>query len=67
MSNDVLNALRRSYKEALFDSAIRKNVKLQEAPSHGKDIFDYAPESIGAQDYKALCTEFLRRFENGAR
>ena len=33
------------------------NVRLAEAPSHGKSIFQYAPESAGAQDYAALAEE----------
>ena len=39
---------------------IRQNVALAEAPGHGLTIFEYAPKSIGAQDYDAL-TETIRR------
>jgi chromosome partitioning protein len=38
---------------------IRANVKLAEAPSFGRTIFEHAPDSNGAQDYAALATEFL--------
>lgn len=44
----------------VFDSRIRRNVKLAEAPSYGQTIFDYAPRSNGARDYLALGDEFLR-------
>lgn len=43
----------------LFKTRIRRNIKLAEAPSHGKTIFDYAPASNGAIDYDALADEVL--------
>ncbi len=43
----------------VFDSRIRRNIKLAEAPSFGQSIFDYAPTSAGAQDYQALVEEIL--------
>jgi len=41
----------------LFATRIRRNVRLAEAPSFGQSIFDYAPESHGADDYAALASE----------
>ncbi len=41
----------------LFQTRIRRNIKLAEAPSHGQAIFDYAPSSNGALDYEALAIE----------
>jgi len=41
----------------VFDTPIRRNIKLAEAPSYGKSIFDYAPESNGAKDYERLALE----------
>lgn len=43
----------------IFSSRIRRNIKLAECPSHGKTIFDYDDQSIGAQDYMALAEEFI--------
>jgi chromosome partitioning protein len=43
----------------IFRTAIRRNVKLAECPSHGKSIFQYEPSSHGARDYGALADEFL--------
>lgn len=40
--------------------AIRRNVKLAEAPSFGKTIFDYEPTCPGAQDYRMLAQELLK-------
>lgn len=48
------------WKDAkLFDTRIRRTVKLAEAPSFGQSIFDYAPDSRGATDYLALANEVV--------
>ena len=44
-----------------FETCIRENVALAEAPSHGQDIFRYAPASAGAKDFAALCRETADR------
>ena len=41
----------------VFDTKIRRNVKLAECPSFGRPIFDYAPSCPGATDYAALAAE----------
>ncbi len=41
----------------VFDTVIRRNIKLAECPSFGRSIFDYAPGSNGAEDYLALARE----------
>lgn len=46
----------------IFQGAIRRNVKLAECPSYGRTIFDYEPNSHGAEDYNALADEFLACF-----
>ncbi len=43
----------------IFDTIIRRNIKLAECPSHGLSIFDYAPKSNGAVDYTALAGELV--------
>ena len=43
----------------IFNTYIRRNIRLAEAPGHGKTIFEYAPDSHGAQDYNALAEELL--------
>ena len=43
----------------IFHNKIRRNIKLAEAPSYGKSIFEYAPKCPGAEDYAALVTEVL--------
>lgn len=43
----------------LFQTKIRRNVRLAEAPSFGQTILQYAPTSHGAEDYRALAHEVL--------
>jgi chromosome partitioning protein len=43
----------------IFGSKIRRNIKLAEAPSYGKSIFEYAPKCPGAEDYGQLVAEVL--------
>lgn len=42
-----------------FQTRIRRNVRLAEAPSFGQSIFQYAPSSHGAEDYRQLAREIL--------
>ena len=44
----------------LFDTRIRRNIKLAECPGYGQSIFEYAPKSNGAADYLALADELLK-------
>lgn len=43
----------------VFDTRIRRNIKLAECPSFGKSIFGYAPNCPGAVDYAALANEVI--------
>ena len=40
-----------------FETRIRRNIRLAEAPSYGQSIFQYAPQSHGADDYRQLARE----------
>lgn len=46
---------------APFRTRIRRNIRLAEAPSFGQSIFQYAPDSHGAADYRALASEVSER------
>ena len=48
----------------IFQTRIRRNVKLAECPSYGTTIQNYDPLSHGAEDYAALADEFLTAFNN---
>jgi chromosome partitioning protein len=43
----------------LYDTRVRRNIRLAEAPSHGQSIFEYDPKCRGAEDYSALAGEVL--------
>jgi chromosome partitioning protein len=45
-----------------YDTIIRDNVALGEAPAANADIFSYAPRSYGAQDYTAFVAEYVRTY-----
>jgi chromosome partitioning protein len=44
----------------IFQTTVRRNIKLAEAPSFGQSIFQYAPGSAGAADYSVLAEEVLK-------
>jgi chromosome partitioning protein len=50
----------------LFETRIRRNIRLAEAPSFGQSIFQYAPNSPGAEDYRALGGEVLAYYAGRA-
>jgi chromosome partitioning protein len=43
----------------MFQTRIRRNIRLAEAPSFGQSIFQYAPDSNGAEDYRKLAEEVI--------
>ena len=51
----------------LFESRIRRNIRLAEAPSFEQSIFQYAAQSAGADDYRALADEMVALYSSGAR
>jgi chromosome partitioning protein len=59
LHKDVMSYLKANFKESVFKTVIRENIALAEAPSYGKDIFAYSPESNGAKDYSSLCEEII--------
>jgi len=63
ISQQVVQEVRTYFPDQIFQTIIPRNVRLSEAPSHGKTILGYAPQSAGALAYDALSTEFLTRVE----
>jgi len=63
LNRDVVETIKKYFGEKVFETLIRDNVALAEAPAQRKDIFDYNPNSLGAQDYMSLCKEILQRVE----
>jgi chromosome partitioning protein len=58
---DVLEAVRRSHPHHLLETVIPRNVRISEAPSHGKSVIEYDPTCRGAAAYRALAKELLER------
>ena len=61
LNREVAAIIENHFKERVFKTKIRDNIALAEAPARGLDIFRYQPKSYGAQDYKALCKEIIKR------
>lgn len=61
LSQQVATNLRDFFKDKLFTSTIPRNVRLAEAPSHGKPVSLYDPRSRGAEAYQELARELLAR------
>ena len=57
LSRETVREIEKHFGPRVFTTKIRTNVRLAEAPSHGKSIFDYAPDSYGTEDYLALARE----------
>lgn len=65
LAGAVVEELKIHFPSKLFETMIPRNVKLAEAPSFGKPITLYDPNSRGAEAYQALALEFLKLFDSG--
>ena len=61
LGQQVAKDLRAFFKEKVFNTVIPRNIRLGEAPSHGKPVILYDVKSRGAEAYLALAREFLQR------
>ncbi len=62
LSRQVVDEVKKHLPDKIFDTVIPRTVRLSEAPSFGKTIFDYDPLSPGATAYKNLAKEVIARF-----
>ena len=62
LSRQVAAEVSRAFPQLVFKTMIPRSIRLGEAPSHGKSIFDYDPNGTGAAAYDALAKEISRRF-----
>jgi chromosome partitioning protein len=60
---DGVQQLRESYHDRVFESVVRMDARVREAPSHKQCVVTYAPSSRASLDYGAATTELLRRVE----
>jgi len=66
LSKQVADEARRFFADRVYRSVIPRNVRLSEAPSFGKPIVLYDPNSSGAESYRMLAKEVIERAEEGA-
>lgn len=57
----VSQEIMKFFGKKVFETAIPRNIRLAEAPSHGESILTYDAQSKGAQSYEQLTEEFLKR------
>lgn len=63
ISHQVVEEIRAHFPDKLFQTIVRRNVRLSESPSYGKPICLYDASSPGAQDYRDLAKELINRGE----
>ena len=60
---DIFEEVKEAFPELLIEPAIRRNIKLAEAPSHGIPIHLHDPNSNGGQDYQMVSSVLETRWE----
>jgi chromosome partitioning protein len=60
LNKSVTELIKDSFCDKVFQTIIRDNVSLAEAPINGKTIFEYSKNSKGAQDYLSLAQEVIK-------
>ena len=63
LSKQVVKELEDYFGDKVYKTYIHRNVRLGEAPSHGKPILLYDASCVGAQDYMNLVSEILTKNE----
>lgn len=63
LSLEVQQEVRKHFKESTYNTHIPRSIKLSEAPSRGKSIFEYESNSAGAKAYAALAKEVIEQNE----
>lgn len=64
ISKDVVRRIRKVFGDLVFKTHISKSVKLEESPAYKESIFTYAPNSVGAYQYKKIAEEIIERGKN---
>lgn len=61
LNNQVVNEVREHFGDLAYETIIQRNIRLGEAPSHGKPVMLYDASAVGAANYLMLAKEFLKR------
>ncbi|MCX5695902.1 MAG: AAA family ATPase [Candidatus Omnitrophica bacterium] len=59
LTKEVIQEVRKHFKDKVYTTVIPRNIRLTEAPSFGKPIYLYDKDSLGAQKYQELCREIM--------
>jgi len=61
LNKEVVSKIQEHFPDKMFNSIIRDNISLAEAPSYGQDIFNYKKDAAGAKDYLSLTAEVIKQ------
>jgi chromosome partitioning protein len=61
LSHEIAREVNKHFPDKVFQSVIPRSVRLSESPSHGLSVIEYDSKSAGAQAYRDLAAEVLRR------
>ncbi|MBR5197737.1 MAG: ParA family protein, partial [Alistipes sp.] len=61
LNNQVVSEVKEHFGELTYETIIQRNIRLGEAPSHGKPIMLYDAAATGSTNYLSLAREFLKR------
>ncbi len=61
LSNQVVSEVRKHFEDKVFDTVIKRNVRISESPSHGKPVILYDALCSGANNYLDLAAEVIKR------
>ena len=64
LSIQVVEEVKKYFKEKVYTTVIPRNVRLAEAPSYGMPVIQYDPKSTGAMAYMEFADEFLNAEED---
>ncbi|CFX87994.1 Nitrogenase iron protein, subunit NifH/Protochlorophyllide reductase, subunit ChlL [Syntrophomonas zehnderi OL-4] len=67
LSIQVVDEVKRHFRNEIYQTVIPRNIRLSEAPSHGKPVALYDPRSKGAEAYEELAREVIKRGQTRKR
>ena len=61
LARDATNKIKAMFGPLVFPETVHRNIRLEESPAYGEDIFAFAPNSSGAKYYGKIVEEVLKR------